>query len=61
MSKVKALLSDVEAGIDRLDSTIGYKDANCVPACSVCNRMKSDLNPEEFLAQIKKINDWKLE
>ena len=42
-------------GIDRLDSLQGYLDINCVPCCSVCNRMKQDLPIEVFLDKVKKI------
>lgn len=44
-------------GIDRLDSSLGYKSFNCVPCCSVCNKMKSDYPFEVFLNHIKKIID----
>lgn len=42
-------------GIDRLDSSIGYILGNVVPCCGVCNRMKSTLSAEAFLAQCKRI------
>lgn len=42
-------------GIDRIDSTKGYILQNCVPCCSRCNSMKSDLKQIEFLEHIKKI------
>lgn len=42
-------------GVDRLDSTKGYTKENCVPCCSICNRMKSDLSNYSFLYKIKNI------
>lgn len=40
-------------GIDRVDNNIGYTLKNCVPCCSVCNRMKLTQTKEEFLEAIK--------
>lgn len=45
-------------GIDRIDSSKGYILDNCVPCCSICNRMKSDLNQEFFLNHINKIYNF---
>ena len=42
-------------GIDRIDNKKGYNVKNCVTCCSICNRMKMNLEKEEFLLQIKKI------
>jgi hypothetical protein len=42
-------------GIDRVDSSIGYTLDNCVPCCSTCNGMKSDLPVGQFLTHINKI------
>ena len=42
-------------GLDRVDSSIGYTYSNCVPCCTVCNRMKLDLSVDEFYSHIKKI------
>lgn len=44
-------------GIDRVDSSKGYSIDNCVPCCSVCNRMKSDLTMDEFLSHVKLLYD----
>ena len=44
-------------GIDRDDSSVGYTQANCYPCCWLCNRAKSTLLHEEFLAHVKKIMD----
>ena len=35
-------------GIDRVDNNVGYVFENCVACCLVCNRMKNDLEKEEF-------------
>ena len=48
-------------GIDRYNNDIGYSKDNCVPCCSVCNRMKTNMNIEDFKNKIIKIinnNMW---
>ncbi len=35
-------------GIDRVDSSKGYKRENCVSCCYLCNRAKNDMTLEEF-------------
>lgn len=42
-------------GIDRIDSSKGYEEWNCVPCCKRCNRAKSSMSIEEFKQHIKKI------
>lgn len=42
-------------GIDRVDSLKGYTLDNCVPCCSICNRMKSDMEQSIFINHINKI------
>lgn len=42
-------------GIDRLDSSQGYIEGNCVTACFNCNWSKQTRTPEEFLDWIKKV------
>lgn len=42
-------------GIDRRDNTIGYTNENCVPACFICNKMKMDMEYNDFISQITKI------
>jgi 5-methylcytosine-specific restriction endonuclease McrA len=44
-------------GIDRIDSSKGYSQDNCVPCCKRCNAMKSDMSIGEFLYAIRKIYD----
>lgn len=41
--------------IDRLDSSLPYVFKNCVSACDLCNRMKSDDSIDEFLSRMKRI------
>ena len=36
-------------GVDRTDNNLGYSIENCVPACKVCNVMKSSMSHQEFL------------
>lgn len=36
-------------GLDRLDNTVGYHNANVVPCCSECNNMKRCLDPRSFM------------
>jgi 5-methylcytosine-specific restriction endonuclease McrA len=35
-------------GIDRLDNNRGYRPANVVACCKICNRAKSDMTYDEF-------------
>jgi hypothetical protein len=42
-------------GVDRIDSNKGYLLDNCVPCCSVCNKMKLDLSVDKFYEHIEKI------
>jgi len=42
-------------GIDRLENDKGYTSENCVPCCGICNNMKRDLPPNEFLDKCIKI------
>lgn len=44
-------------GIDRIDSKKGYEKKNCVPCCSKCNYMKSDLDLSSFTDHILKISN----
>jgi hypothetical protein len=40
-------------GIDRLNNTIGYTKSNCVPFCSICNRMKHFYHPQFFIEKCR--------
>lgn len=42
-------------GIDRLDNSFGYALSNCVPCCGACNRMKLDVDHDDFLSKILQI------
>lgn len=47
--------SFVRNGIDRIDSTKGYTEDNCVACCTTCNRMKLDFSSSDFYHKIKQI------
>lgn len=42
-------------GIDRIDSTKHYTKDNCVPCCSICNRMKNKYSIDVFINKVEKI------
>ena len=42
-------------GIDRIDSSMGYTELNCVSCCKLCNFMKNNSNQKDFLTHIHKI------
>jgi hypothetical protein len=42
-------------GVDRVDSNLGYVFSNCVSACKVCNRWKSDMALKQFVMFVKAI------
>lgn len=42
-------------GIDRIDSNLGYSVDNCVPCCATCNRMKMDLDIDDWMYKMSKI------
>src|SRR5574337_1096902 len=45
-------------GVDRVDDTLGYTLANCVPCCSTCNYMKHKLSLDDFITQVSLIYEW---
>jgi hypothetical protein len=45
-------------GIDRIDSGLGYHKDNVVPCCSICNRMKLDLNIDDWINKMTKIINY---
>lgn len=47
-------------GFDRLNSSIGYTRVNTVPCCSVCNMMKYTYAEKDFLNQIAKIYEYRI-
>jgi hypothetical protein len=34
---------------------LGYFKNNCIPCCSICNKLKMDLDKDVFILSIKKI------
>jgi hypothetical protein len=42
---------NISKGVDRIDSLIGYTKDNCVSCCKKCNRMKVDMNKQDFIDQ----------
>jgi hypothetical protein len=42
-------------GVDRVDNTLHYTASNCVPACKLCNLMKSNHTIKEFVNHCKAI------
>ena len=52
-------LSEKMNGVDRIDSTLGYILSNCVPCCSMCNRMKFTYSVDEFISHIHKIASFR--
>jgi hypothetical protein len=42
-------------GLDRVDSSRGYTLDNVVPACIVCNKAKTDMSCDDFLAWVRRV------
>ena len=47
-------------GIDRVDSSIGYIEENCVSCCATCNKAKLAMSKEEFLLWIEKVYNFSI-
>lgn len=47
---------DTLNGIDRMDSSVGYLPANCVPCCGTCNFMKKSLDALTFVERCCQIS-----
>lgn len=45
-------------GLDRVDSSLGYRENNVVTACSQCNIAKGEMTTEEFKAHIIRIHKY---
>ena len=45
-------------GLDRVDSSLGYRKHNVVAACSQCNIAKGEMTTEEFKAHILRIHRY---
>ena len=57
-SRNKKRLSDYVLkvnGLDRVDSDLGYTDANTSPCCTVCNFAKRTMPVQEFYAWLKRV------
>ena len=48
-------LPKTRPGLDRIDNSEGYTLINCLPCCRICNWMKGEKTPDEFLLHIKRI------
>ena len=47
-------------GIDRQDNSKGYEIGNCVPCCTKCNLLKSDMSYEDFCLWITKVFNYRI-
>lgn len=47
-------------GIDRKDNRVGYILVNCQPCCWLCNRMKRELTPKQYLDQARRVTRYNL-
>ena len=47
--------SIVTVGLDRVDNLKGYTLDNIVPCCAICNKMKRDLQKDDFFQRCKRI------
>lgn len=55
-NKSKTLLA--YNGVDRIDGSKGYSSENCVPCCTMCNRMKLNYTQHDFFQKIKNIYEF---
>jgi hypothetical protein len=42
-------------GIDRIDSSVGYRLENCRSCCAYCNKAKNDMSEERFLTMCRDV------
>lgn len=49
----------VYSGIDRKDNGQGYVAGNSVPCCRICNKFKSSLPYEEFIAYLDRVSKFR--
>lgn len=47
----------IYSGIDRIDSNLPHNLYNCVPCCINCNEFKLSLSYDEFISNIKNLNE----
>ena len=45
----------IAIGLDRIDSTMGYRKDNIVTCCTICNMMKASLERDAFITHCKRI------
>lgn len=45
-------------GLNRIDSSIGYRDDNTVAACKMCNIGKAEMTIEEFKQYLTRLHDY---
>lgn len=45
-------------GIDRINSSKGYTNDNCVTCCEMCNKAKRDISYEAFIIYLKQISKY---
>ncbi|SCC62103.1 Marine sediment metagenome DNA, contig: S01H1_S06060 [Bacillus cereus] len=45
-------------GLDRVDSSLGYRENNVVPACKGCNIAKTDMNEKDFKEYIIRLHNY---
>lgn len=43
-------------GVDRVISSVGYTETNCLPCCKRCNQGKNNQSVEEFAAWVARVN-----
>lgn len=55
--KSRLLVSNYN-GIDRVDSSRGYVEGNCVPCCRTCNSIKRDFSVETFYEKVAILIKW---
>ena len=48
----------IYSGIDRVDSSLGYTEKNCVACCKHCNQSKNDMNLNSWFDHLKKIASY---
>lgn len=45
-------------GIDRIDSNLGYSINNCAPCCATCNRMKMEIDVDDWINKMIQIINY---
>jgi hypothetical protein len=55
-NKIGNVQTELGAGLDRIDNSLGYTTSNVVPCCGFCNKLRSDvLTVEETKAAVEAI------